>query len=80
MITYLSNFRSQNSKTSVSGRKKVIQNYKGTQKDLESILDRMDNFLTSDSLENLSWDKMYANYGFINDRATFLRYARSQVQ
>ena len=61
-------------------RKKVEKNHKDDQRDLESILDRMDNFLTSDTLENLSQDKMYANYGFINDGATFLRNARSQIQ
>ena len=35
-------------------RKKVEKNHKDDQRDLESILDRMDNFLTSDTLENLS--------------------------
>ena len=56
------------------------KNYKDDQLGLESILDRMDDFLTSDTLENRSCDIMYADYGFINERTTFFRYLRSQIQ
>ena len=34
-------------------RKKSRKNYKDAPRDLEPILDRMDDFLTSDTLENL---------------------------
>jgi len=61
-------------------RKKSRKNYKDAPRDLEPILDRMDDFLTSDTLENSSCDIMYADYGFINERTTFFRYLRSQIQ
>ena len=48
--------------------RKNRKKYKDAPRDLEPILDRMDDFLTSDTLENLLCDKMYANLCFINEK------------
>ena len=58
-------------------RKKVETNFEDVQRGPEPILVRMDNFLTSDALENLSYDKMKANYNFYNDKTPFLRCVQS---
>ena len=41
-------------------------------------MDHMDNFLTSDTLENQSYDIMYAQYGFINDNKLIFTKKTSQ--
>ena len=61
-------------------RKKIKKICKDTQRDSVSFLHRMDNFLTSDPLENRRCDKMDADYGFINDYTTFFRKKRSQIK
>ena len=44
-----------------------MKKYKGSPWHPEPFLDHMDNFLTSDTLENQSYNIMYVDYGFIND-------------
>ena len=60
-------------------RKKIEKIRKGSQTDSVSFLHRMDNFLTSDTSEVVSYEKCTAYYYFINDGTTVLRKERFQI-
>ena len=40
----------------------------------------MDNFLTSDSLKNFSYERMYVDYSYINDGIAFNSEKRPQIE